>query len=170
MPKDRTPSPFSPWESILYGLIAIILLTTIAYALSGCVTKKACERRYGPCGQGYVSITTEKVPWSIYLPGAEVSTKVALWQATYSELRHDTLVYTDSAARARLTLAIDSLGNLYARCQALPVKVDTFVVNKTTVERVVDTQTEQVTPWWNWLIMSILTLFLLGLLLKSVFG
>jgi hypothetical protein len=142
----------------------------VAVALSGCVTKKACERRYGPCGGAFTETTITKIPVSFWLPERAVTAKVALWQSAYSELRHDTLVYTDSSGRARLELAVDSLGNLYARCTALAAKVDTVITEKSTTQRVIDYVTESKTPWHNWLIMGLLTLLLLALAAKHWFG
>jgi hypothetical protein len=167
---SKQHDPFAHWEAILYALLGIVALTALAFGLSGCVSKRACERRWGPCGQGYVEVQTKSVPWTINVPGASVDTRIPLWQAAYTELRHDTLTYTDSTGRARLIIALDSLGNLYAQCQALPMRIDTNVVEVTRTERIVTTETETQTPWWNWAAISALTALLLALLVKHVFG
>lgn len=165
MPKDRTPSPFSPWESILYGLIAIILLTTIAYALSG------CKRPALP----YKAVSTSQI--QLVRPAVSAFGQwVVLPQAPADTTTKTFVLPLPRGGSATIRLrppTTDSTGNLINGILSASVyqPPDTSkAIAATQFEWPESTKVEQVTPWWNWLIMSILTLFLLGLLLKSVFG
>lgn len=120
-----------------------LLLLIISFAaFTSCVTRKACEQRYGECGEVRYEREVISRDSTIYLAGATVTDSVPYFV-------QNEIVRTDSAGLVRLKFYYDAaLKRVMAACERLPdtVKTKNTIIREKETKYV--TKEVEVTPIW----------------------
>lgn len=133
------------------------LLSTLF--LASCVTRKACESKFGHCGQIETRTVTTYRDSTIYLPGLGLRDTFYLPTDTFFKPQVRT-VY-DSTGRLQLTWYRDAYNRVVADCNAKPDTIEIEKASEKTIEYLEKTVEKDVIPWYVWGIIGVLAVLLI---------
>ena len=148
-----------------FAIIAIAVVIAILASLSGCVTRKACESRYGQCG--FISpvhiemhdttvVTRERVVMDTFRV-----VKYSLTTDTVSTVRFFRTVPRVHSSNVRLQWLNDSTLVASAVCKSDTVRIKGATKTVTQVKETV--KEVEVIPKWVWFVFGGFVLFLVVL-------
>lgn len=147
-------------------IIIGLLLAFIGTLASSCVTLETCQNRFGPCGQ----IITERE--TIYKDSTIILPSAVIHDTLPAEIRHYSIVKTDSAGLVRLKIYYDEvLKRVVAECERVPdtVKVTNEIIRETKGKIVKDVVEKVITPSWAWWVLGIIiAIFLIAVIISII--
>ncbi len=152
-------------QRFAFAIIAIAVVIAILASLSGCVTRKACESRYGQCG--FISpvhiemhdttvVTRERVVMDTFRV-----VKYSLTTDTVSTVRFFRTVPRVHSSNVRLQWLNDSTLVASAVCKSDTVRIKGATKTVTQVKETV--KEVEVIPKWVWFVFGGFVLFLVVL-------
>lgn len=141
-----------------------LYILMLVFATS-CITQERCSSKFPPKEYSTVEIT--KIPKSIVLPS--VSLTETLTNVLLETLKGEKpIIITDTVGRAELRLWKNKYGDLVVKCEALESRIDYEEKQKNKTKYVVNEKTVQVIPWYMYVIVALLTLFILLMLIIKI--
>ena len=152
-------------QRFAFAVIAIAVVIAVVTSLSGCVTRKACESRYGQCG--FISpvhiemhdttvVTRERVVMDTFRV-----VKYSLTTDTVSTVRFFRTVPRVHSSNVRLQWLNDSTLVASAVCKSDTVRIKGATKTVTQVKETV--KEVEVIPKWVWFVFGGFVLFLVVL-------
>ena len=156
-------------QRFAFAVIAVAVVIAVLASLSGCVTRKACEAKFGVCGD--IAPLTETVEYrDVFLPAKTVTDTfrfpmpmpVFFGESTDSTVRlFRTVPRVHSSKNVRLEWMNDSTLVASATCDSARVRGVDRVITKTQIKE--KTVEVEVTPRWVWFVIGGFALFLVVL-------
>lgn len=149
-----------PLKIFNLNIMIRILLLTLMIIVSGCVTQRACENKFGECGRVETVTVKEYKDTTVYLDGETIYDTISFY-------RTDTIKLVDSTGR--LTANIGSIKGTTTKWIQITSKPDTLLITKT-FTTVKEGKTKYVdkayVPLYYWLIVGGLSVLLLLSLIR----